>query len=388
LTAATIADLLRDMIDPASVHSLAKWLQERCDGNPFVLDEIVAQLRADAILTRSGDAWQLDPGRWLRWRAAYTLPETTHDLVSWRLRNLSVGAHSLLEVLAVAGQPLPLALLADVAGAQADLLPIIDDLLTRRLLIETANDMFALPHYLLRETVLQHLSHVRRRLIHRQLAHALAECPARLASLSPWEVARQAVAGEDIELARRYGLPMLSRLPQDNTGAATVDFLHHLYDLLAPSAAPDELIELTRALGDVHQSLGHVSEAAHWRQQYLELAHKMGDAAAQAIGYLEMIIGRPLRPPRPAWQLASRSRRPTRLLAGCSGAATGCWAMPWRWRAAISRWPNTSFNKPLPPTAWPKTRMICAPACSSWAMWLLSVASCCRRSNSTKKQRT
>jgi tetratricopeptide (TPR) repeat protein len=164
---------------------------------------------------------------------------------------------------------------------------MIDDLLSRRLLVETANDMFALPHYLLRETVLQHLSHVRRRMIHRQLAHALVKCPILLASLSPWEVARQAVAGEDIELARRYGLPMLSRLPQDDTGAMTVDFLHHLYDLLAPSASPDEMIALTRALGDVHQSLGRVSEAARWRQQYLNLAHQTGDAAAQAIGYLE-----------------------------------------------------------------------------------------------------
>jgi tetratricopeptide (TPR) repeat protein len=284
-----LAELLRDMpIDPASVGALAKWLQERSDGIPFVLDEITAQLRADAILARSGDRWQLDPGRWLRWRATYSLPETTHDLVSWRLRDLKADAYAPLEILAVAGLALPLALLADVSSVGADLLlPIVDELLARRLLVETANDMFALPHYLLRETVLQRLSHVRRRMIHRQLAHALAKCPALLANLSPWVVARHAVAGEDVELARRYGLPMLSRLPQDDTGAVTVDFLLHLYDLLAPSVSPDDLLELTRALGDAHQSLGRLSEAARWRQQYLDLAQETGDAAARAFGYLE-----------------------------------------------------------------------------------------------------
>src|SRR5262249_12094493 len=121
---AVIAMLQGLAISPASIPALAHWLQERSDGNPFILAEMVAQLRADAILTPAGDRWQLDPGRWLRWRATYALPETTQDLVSWRLRNLSADAHSVLGVLAVAGQPLPFALLVDVPGLPAEqLLP-------------------------------------------------------------------------------------------------------------------------------------------------------------------------------------------------------------------------------------------------------------------------
>jgi tetratricopeptide (TPR) repeat protein len=249
---------------------------------------LVAQLRADGILTRVGDRWQLDPRRWLAWRATYTLPETTRDLVSWRLRNLRAGAQSVLEVLAVAGQPLPFALLIDVPGLPAEqLLPIVDDLLIRRLVVETGDEVFALSHYLLRETVLGGLSHVHRRMIHRQLAHTLAKCPALQANFSLWEIARHAVAGEDVELARRYSLQMLSNLPQGYTGAVTVDFLHHLYGLLTPTAAPQELLQLTRVIGDVHQSLGHLPEATHWRQQYLDLARTIGDSAAQATAYLE-----------------------------------------------------------------------------------------------------
>jgi DNA-binding SARP family transcriptional activator/predicted ATPase len=289
LTEEAVADLLQGLaINPTSVPSLAKWLQERSDGNPFILDEMVAQLRADGILTSVGDHWQLDRGRWLRWRAAYTLPETTYDLVSWRLRNLSTDAHSLLEVLAVAGQPLPFALLADLLELPIEqLLPVIDDLLMRRLLIETSDEMLALSHYLLRETLLHRLSHVRRRLIHRQLAQTLAKCPALQAQFSLWEVARHAVAGEDVELARRYGLQILSELPRDYTGAVTVDFLHHLYDLLTPSGSPDEMLQLTRVIGDVHQSLGHLPEATFWQGQFLDLARKTGDPAAQASAYLE-----------------------------------------------------------------------------------------------------
>ncbi|MCI0397534.1 MAG: hypothetical protein L0322_21725, partial [Chloroflexi bacterium] len=284
-----VIELLRGLaISPASIPSLARWLQERSSGNPFVLDEMVAQLQADAILTPAGDHWHLDPGRWLRWRAAYTLPETTHDLVSWRLRNLTLDARSILEVLAVAGQPLPFALLADFPGVPAgQLLTTIDDLLNRRLLVETGDDMFALPHYLLRETMLHRLSHVRRRMMHRQLAQMLAKCPALEANFPLWEIAHHAVAGEDAELARRYGLQILPKLPQDYTGAETVDFLHHLFDLLAPSASPDEMLRLTRVIADVHQSLGHLPEATYWQQQYLDLARQTGDSAAQATAYFE-----------------------------------------------------------------------------------------------------
>lgn len=289
LTEEAVIDLLGGLtISPADIPTLAKWLQERSDGNPFTLEEMVAQLRADAILTLVGDQWRLDPGRWLRWRATYTLPETTYDLVSWRLSHLSQDAASLLEVLAVAGQPLPFALLVSLLDRTVEqLLPVIDDLLMRRLLVETGDEMYGLSHYLLRETLLHRLSRVRRRLIHRQLAQALANLPALQGKFSLWEVARHAVAGEDVELARRYGLQILPKLPQDYTGAVTVDFLHHLYDLLAPSASADEMLRLTQVIGDVHQSLGHLPEAAYWQQQFLELAHKTEDPAAQATAYLE-----------------------------------------------------------------------------------------------------
>lgn len=289
LTEEAVKDLLRGLaISPTSIPSLAKWLQERADGNPFILAEMVAQLRADGILTPVGADWRLDPGRWLRWRTAYTLPETTHDLVAWRLRNLTPEAHALLEVLAVAGQPLPFGLLLECPDLPAEaLLPTVDDLLTRHLLVEIEDDRFALSHDLLRETVLHRLSHIRRRLIHRQLAQTLATWPGLQTDFSLWEVARHAVAGEDVELARRYGLQILPQLPQDYTGAVTVDFLHHLYDLLTPSASPDELLKLTQVIGDVHQSLGHLSEAAYWQDQYLGLARQIGDSTAQATAYLE-----------------------------------------------------------------------------------------------------
>jgi tetratricopeptide (TPR) repeat protein len=81
---------------------------------------------------------------------------------------------------------------------------------------------------------------------------------------------------------------LLPTLPHEYTGAETVDFVHHLHDLLAPTAPPDEMVLITRALGTLHQSLGHLEVASQWHRQTLEWARKTNDRAAQADAYFEM----------------------------------------------------------------------------------------------------
>ena len=293
LTLEGVKDLISSLgIHTTSASTLAEWLYERAGGSPFILVEIVAQLQAEGILTPIGNDLHLDVGSWLRWRATCTLPETTHDLVAWRLANLSPNARYLLDVLAVANQPLPFALLSEFPGIQADqLVPAIEDLIASGLLVEVANTMFALPHNLLRETLLLPLSHLRRRTIHRQLAIILEACPALQKNFPLRQVALHAVRGEDVERARRYGLQVLDELVLDRASMQTtafLDFLHHLYDLLAPTASTEELLRLTHTLGQVHQSLGQLEEAISWHRRNLELATNISDSSAQITAHYEL----------------------------------------------------------------------------------------------------
>src|SRR5690348_9538313 len=72
----------------------------------------------------------------------------------------------------------------------------LEELVTRRLVVEVTNERFALSHPLIRETLVHHLSQLRGRTIHRQLAAVLEACPA-LRKDFPLEVARtQAAWGE------------------------------------------------------------------------------------------------------------------------------------------------------------------------------------------------
>jgi DNA-binding SARP family transcriptional activator len=283
-------------ISPTAAPSLAEWLYEQSSGSPFILKEIIAQLRAEAILYTPDGAAQtsskkkhelrLDTGRWLRWRSTCTLPETTHDLVTWRLENLLPTARSLLDMLAVANQALPLALLRDMSGLQEEeLLSVVENLVASGLVVESGDDMFALPHQLLREALMLPLSHLRQRAIHRHLAARLDACPALQRNFPLRQIALHAVIGEDVERARRYGLQVLDELAQDNANTQTLDFLHHLYDLLAPSALAEELWRLARALGQVHQTLGQLDEAAAWYGRALASAEEMGDVVAQILAH-------------------------------------------------------------------------------------------------------
>ena len=285
-------------ISIAAAPSLAEWLYEQSGGSPFILKEIIAQLRAEAILynttpdraahpsTERQQELRLDTGRWLRWRSTCALPETTHDLVTWRLENLSSVDRSLLDMLAVANQPLPLALLRDMSGLPEDqLLPVMENLVAGGLVVESGKDMFALPHQLLREALMLPLSHLRQRAIHRQLATRLDACPLLQKNFPLRQIALHAVIGEDIERARRYGLQVLDELAQDNANTQTLDFLHHLYDLLAPSASPEEMLRLARALGQAHQTLGQLDEAANWYRRELEYAERLDDVVAQVMAH-------------------------------------------------------------------------------------------------------
>ncbi len=276
-------------VGQAPAATLAGWLHERSSGSPFILLEILAQLRAEAILLPVGAGWQLEMGRWLHWRATHTLPETIHDLLAWRLASLSAEARRLLEVLAVADQPLPFDLLREFLDTPPDaLLPLLDDLLSRQLVVETSSETFALPHHLLRETVIYRLSPLRRRRIHRRLAEMVEKCPALQQHFPLWQMALHAVLGEDVERARRYGLRVLAELPQSAAGGAAVDFVQHLHDLLAPTASAQEMLQLTAVLGQLHQLLGQLEQAAHWHQQHIEVALQAGDLPAQARGHFEM----------------------------------------------------------------------------------------------------
>src|SRR5262249_9165367 len=162
------------------------------------------QLRSEAILAPKTGEWHVDAGRWLRWRATATLPETTHDLVVGRLSGLSMAARQTLDVLAVAGEPLPYDLLRSLPDGPGErTLEALEELQSRQLVMERVDDTVDLAHHLLREALLRRLGRLRQRAIHRQLAAMVEMCPDLQRHIPILRVARHAIAGGDVDRARR-----------------------------------------------------------------------------------------------------------------------------------------------------------------------------------------
>jgi tetratricopeptide (TPR) repeat protein len=112
--------------------------------------------------------------------------------------------------------------------------------------------------------------------------------PALVVGGTPLSPAQHAVLGEDVEPARRYGPQVLDELAQDHANSQTLEFLHQLSALLAPTASPWEMLRLSQALGQVHRSLGQLEAAATWYQQYLDLATQTADPRTQAVAHFEV----------------------------------------------------------------------------------------------------
>jgi DNA-binding SARP family transcriptional activator len=185
LDRAAVAAILRHLYgqDPA-VEAVASRLQRATGGNPFFLME---------TLRASIEANQ--PLQDLVCNEDLPLSEALWETVNVRLRRLSALARQVLEAGAVLGPAFEAGLARQAAGrGEMETLDGLDELVERQLLDEQDGG-YRFRHELLRDAVYDHLSHGRRRLLHRRAGEALEG--RRHGGRGPAERA--------VELARHFG---------------------------------------------------------------------------------------------------------------------------------------------------------------------------------------
>ncbi|HVR87936.1 MAG TPA: AAA family ATPase [Candidatus Limnocylindria bacterium] len=148
-------------------------LHDRCDGNPFFMEEV---LRA---LAERGDM-AFREGSWLRTKDVdeIVIPESVRAAVQERLRVLDEDGQRVLQVAAVVGQRFDFELLRTVSGAtEPDLLRYLRRAIEAQLVVaESAGDReerYRFRHALTRETVLADLLQRERRALHLRVGEAI-----------------------------------------------------------------------------------------------------------------------------------------------------------------------------------------------------------------------
>jgi DNA-binding SARP family transcriptional activator len=260
-------------------------------GNPLFVEELVQLLVSEDRLE--------DPASDASVRVG--IPRGVHEVIGRRLEMVSDECRRTLGVAAVLGRDFDLGALAGVTGrAAAELLDVLDEAISERIVIEMAGmpDRLRFSHVLIRDVLYEELGASRRRRLHDRAAQALEALHAddldpHLAELAyhAFEAGPTGDPGKALEYARRAG--------ERATGQLAYEEAARLYQLgirvLRTAGLTDEATrcELTLALADARLRAGDEEDAKSTFLQAAEIARRLGDAEAlarAALGYGGLVV--------------------------------------------------------------------------------------------------
>jgi tetratricopeptide (TPR) repeat protein len=271
---------------------LVRAVTQETGGNPFFVKEVVRLLAAQGRLSEDIDLSSLP-----------VLPQTVRDVIDHHLARLSQPCHDILELAAVLGHELQVAILSEVSDVPPDrLLDLIGEAVSARVLTEVpeAPPTFRFSHALVREAVYEGLGPVRTRRLHQRIGNALerayrgrdelaatlAHHFLRAAPLTPSDKA--------VSYSTRAGELAARSVAYEQAARHFEDALRAL-DLGVPD--PLRRCEVLLALGDVRWRAGEVDTARRIFTEAARAAKAAGDSmlfARAALGYGEGVGGQGL----------------------------------------------------------------------------------------------
>jgi class 3 adenylate cyclase len=173
LEAAGAEELLAGLLGEAeSLAELRRRLLEASEGNPLFLEESVRNLVDAGVLSGAGGAYRL-----VRQPDGIEVPASVAAIIAARIDRLSTAEKTALQLAAVVGEDVPLALLEAVSEMTTEELHgALADLRGRELLYEARlfpDIAYAFRHGLTRRVAYDGLVHENRRTLHARIAEAL-----------------------------------------------------------------------------------------------------------------------------------------------------------------------------------------------------------------------
>ncbi|MEY2420094.1 MAG: hypothetical protein QOI95_161 [Acidimicrobiaceae bacterium] len=233
-----------DLLDAFAGHSLgepgaelAHMVHALTDGNPFFVRELQRHL------VETGALVAVDDGRWaVHAPSELGVPDSVREVVGRRVARLSEATGATLELAAVIGAEFDLDVLVAAGRLDEDaVLTALDEAVAARLVLESGPMRYRFAHNIVRATIIDGLTRVRRSRAHRRVAeaiesHHVGNLDGRLTELAMHH-AEGATAGDAtkaVEYATRAGDLALERLAYDEA----VECYRLAHELLAATEAP------------------------------------------------------------------------------------------------------------------------------------------------------
>lgn len=220
LSPEAVAELVGWLIGPhPAAGSLAKRIAAESGGNHSFVQEILRGLADEGVLVQERGRWRLSWSERQVQRCALPIPSSVREALTGRLRGLRPEARQMAEILAVAAQEQPVAVLAAVGGvSEGEVLATLEDLAEQGIVRQEAGG-WGLAQARLRELLLGGVSGSDQAEIHRRIGEALErrvrhplpdQLPVILDALA-WHFEQGRQAGKGYAYLLRAGLSRLER---------------------------------------------------------------------------------------------------------------------------------------------------------------------------------
>jgi len=290
---ASSRELVENLLELADIPAeIRELIQERSEGNPFYLEELIRELIERGVLVQQDGKWKA--GQAL---TAVEVPETLEKVVQARLDRLPQAERNTLQAASVIGRRFAyrvLGALADAFGDLSDHLLHLQqaDLVRERARIPELEYIFK--HVIVQEVTYGTLLHEQRADLHRQVAETLVELfPDRMDELHSSLGRHYAEAGNAEQAIEHYALAA-KRAEAIFAYEEAAQFLE-----LAVELEPhgEQKIELLESQADIRNFLGENVAAIALYQEALEivdpsdkwprvrLLRKIGEANASMSSY-------------------------------------------------------------------------------------------------------
>lgn len=248
-------------------------LHELTEGNPFFVEELMRALVAQGDVYRTPAGWERRPLEALR------IPATVRDAVTRQAARVSETARELAGVAAVAGRRFDFGVIREVMGlAEVELLALVKELVSARLVVEESAERFAFRHALTREAVYEGLLARERRAIHERVARALERRVAADPSAAHWlpDLAHHWHGAEAWDRALITAREAGERALERHAPAAAARLLTLAVEAAGKANAPVPT-DVYRARAEAYAALGTFDAARADLERCVELARASGD---------------------------------------------------------------------------------------------------------------
>jgi eukaryotic-like serine/threonine-protein kinase len=277
------------VLGEAGTPALAARLHSITGGNPFFLGELVRGVDADELAS-----W--GAGVSPTWR----IPEEVRAVIRRRIDRLSPEAWSLLQLAAVAGRELDLAVLERLSRLSAtQLVDAVGESLDAAVLVTGADGRHVFAHELVRETLYGDLSARRRAELHLQVGSVIEELDRGEPDRRLSEIAHHLALAAPLGDAERTLGYLVRAAERAATMLAYEDAARHYARALQLMSADVDgsdrrRCDLLLRVGDAQWRAGDVAAARSTFEEATAVARRLGDGellARAALGYVTALGG-------------------------------------------------------------------------------------------------